>query len=84
MNMTKAVILGACLIAAALIVGALPGLDDMRREHRIRQGCEAMICVNEGGVTSAFCSRLAIETKPCLSRIPTGWLRPVAAARAYI
>jgi len=42
MNTTNTVILGACLIAAALIV-ALPGLDDMRREHRIRQECEVMM-----------------------------------------
>jgi len=40
MSTTDTVILGVCLLASAFIV-ALPGLDSMRHEYRIREICES-------------------------------------------
>jgi hypothetical protein len=45
------------------LIVALPGLNDMRREYRIRQECEAMVS-NQGSLAVERCISIVLNGRP--------------------
>ncbi len=66
MSTTETVILGVCLLASAFIV-ALPGLDSMRREYRIREICESnFVATHTLATGDLLASKAAMAIERCV------------------